>query len=197
MQFDIHSKIRDLADDSKDLRKLLEICPDINIKDNKGNTPLIIAAIWGKDKTIEALLKRQAEINIQNVNGDTALSLGAEEGHVKSIEILLQNGADLDIADKYGMTPLMWAAWSVRLECIKLLIKSGANVNVRCVNGRTALTYAKGEIPPHSVSYYTNQLQSSGRFTSKMQEMLEDIKLHQKLEREYIILYLVENGAIE
>ena len=60
---------------------LLERGANINLRNKKGTTALMIAAKNGHTETISMLLARGADINNKNNNGWTALMIAALNGH--------------------------------------------------------------------------------------------------------------------
>ena len=69
---------------------------DVNIRDDKGLTPLHIAAsyaAWNYPKIVELLLSKRAEINAKDNNGKTALSYAVEGSRTRIAEILRKHGA--------------------------------------------------------------------------------------------------------
>lgn len=66
---------------------------DVNGKDERGDTPLIVAARAGHDDVVQALLVAKADPNAKNDGGQTALTLAAAGGHDEVIRLLKQAGA--------------------------------------------------------------------------------------------------------
>ncbi|EPB67720.1 ankyrin repeat protein [Ancylostoma ceylanicum] len=62
-------------------------------KDEKGNTPLHLAAENGHGATIKVLIDAGCDIEAKNSEEDTALFLAVFEGHSDAVEILLKNKA--------------------------------------------------------------------------------------------------------
>lgn len=86
----------------------------MNVKDNNGNTALILAISNPKANSIvSALIKASKDLNID-----------------------MQD-------DKYGLTALMWAVNSGQASVIKTLIEAGAAVNIKDKQGKRAVDYAR------------------------------------------------------
>jgi len=69
---------------------------DVNIRDDKGHTPLHIAAsyaAWNHPTIVELLLSKRADIDAKDNNGKTALSYAVEGGRTEIAEILRKHGA--------------------------------------------------------------------------------------------------------
>ena len=69
---------------------------DVNIRDDKGNTPLHIAAsyaAWRFPKIVELLISNGADINAKDNNGRTALSYAVQGGRIEIVEMLRKHGA--------------------------------------------------------------------------------------------------------
>ena len=79
---------------------------DINKPGGCGNTPLMLAAVWGRVGVVTFFLAQpNIDIDVKDVNGRTALQLAAADHVLETMKMLLKNGASdegvLDIvADK-------------------------------------------------------------------------------------------------
>jgi ankyrin repeat protein len=69
-----------------------------------GDTPLHIAAIWGRVDIAEALLKAGIDINKCGENRFTALHEAVSQGHAKMVLLLLEHGADPSLMTDLGST---------------------------------------------------------------------------------------------
>lgn len=87
---------------------LLKYGAKLDVEDNRGTTPLLIAAARGHLPTIELLLQhKDPTLNRLQFKGtETAVSLAAAGGHAEALEMLHKGGARLDIATAYGETAL-------------------------------------------------------------------------------------------
>ena len=88
---------------------------DPNVKNEKGNTPLIISASLGDLKSVRSLLAYRADVNAANNDGNTPLIYAARYNHPEVVRELLQPQTlqapiDINAQNKLGQTALYWAA---------------------------------------------------------------------------------------
>jgi len=129
--------------DAARVKELLEKGADVNARDNKGWTPLHLAAQKGHADVAELLIKNGADVNAKNNYGWTPLYAAAQEGHADVAELLIRHGADVNARDNDGRTPLRIAAYNGRVEVVKLLLERGADPTVRGNDGRSPLDVAR------------------------------------------------------
>lgn len=141
--------------DSVDLRKWISRHPG-RINDRYGarcDTPLHLAARFGREDLAEALVAAAADVEARNELGEHPLHGAAAYGHPAVVKVLLAGHADVDARDEGGRTPLHAAAFGHggwenldgRIEVAKLLLAGGADVNAREYgSGFTPLRYASG-----------------------------------------------------
>lgn len=79
---------------------------DLNIKDQYGSTPLIIAITFGKTDIAKALIQAGVDLHIKNNEGSTPLHVAAFLCRTEIVKSLLKNGADKNIKNNYGSTVL-------------------------------------------------------------------------------------------
>lgn len=108
------------------VRTLLNGGADVNIKDNRGQTPFWMAAAHGSADLVQMLLDRGADIGSRDNEGETPLMVAAENGHTSVVRTLLERGAHLNDKDAKGRTALQLAKESERAETVLLLSKAGA-----------------------------------------------------------------------
>lgn len=63
---------------------------DPNVKNEKGNTPLIISASLGDVPSVRSLMAYRADVNAANNDGNTALIYAARYNHPDTIRELLK-----------------------------------------------------------------------------------------------------------
>ncbi len=130
------------------VKMLLAKRPDINInlQDNRGNTPLLLAVERRLDDVVEHLLKCEADTDIRNKKGETALLLAikAKAKARSTWKTLLQSSDHVNVNCGGGVFPtaLHQAAWDGKLEVVQQLLKHGADVNAQGGMYNTALQAA-------------------------------------------------------
>jgi ankyrin repeat protein len=128
-------------------RYLLEKGADPAIGDNKGFTPLHLAAKHSYNTDILALLltrEKKIEINKVNESGLTALYVAVATSNVTAARFLLEKGANPNVADPNGYIPLHVAAkYAKDMDIVELLLNhKDTNVNFLDNAGRNALDFA-------------------------------------------------------
>jgi len=78
---------------------LLQRGADANMRDGKGNTPLVLATMAGREDLAQLLLTYKANPNLGNAGGQTPLILAVTNRDVALTRLLLANGADPDQTD--------------------------------------------------------------------------------------------------
>jgi hypothetical protein len=114
------------AGDSTSLAWMLEAGLPVNLRNERGDTLLMLASYYGQLDTVRLLLARGANPEQTNDQGQTPLAGVAFKGNVAMAELLLQHGARVEGAGPDGRTPLMFAAMFDRLEVLELLLQRGA-----------------------------------------------------------------------
>jgi hypothetical protein len=85
---------------------LIEYGASLDVEDNRGVTPLLIAASRGHVPTVELFLQNNDPTLNKLVfqKTQTAASAAAGNGHLEALEALHKGGARLDIANEWGDT---------------------------------------------------------------------------------------------
>jgi ankyrin repeat protein len=118
------------ANDLARLTALVSQGADVNAKDNRGETPLMYAAMVGSVEAMKFLLERNADPNVQNQFGSTALIWSATD--LSKVQLLLDHGANPNLASKKGRTALLVAAMSDRsAPIVRFLIGKGADIQAK------------------------------------------------------------------
>lgn len=111
----------------------------INDRDERGCTPLIIAAEQDHLDTARYLLEKGAEVNARDKEGYSAIHVAHS---LEMARLLLSHGADVNAEDNYGLTALHNAVLEGYADIAEVLIESGANVNAVEDKGFTPLRMA-------------------------------------------------------
>jgi ankyrin repeat protein len=132
--------------DAGKVRSLLEEGAKVNARDERGNTPLMVAALSGLDldlETVRLLLAKGADVNARNGGNDTALILAASNEETDILQVLLDKGADINHQNDSGYSALIMATGGRnRIAPLKALLDRGADVEVKDQGGDTALIRA-------------------------------------------------------
>ncbi|WP_321798706.1 ankyrin repeat domain-containing protein [Caballeronia sp. J97] len=106
-----------------------------NLRNDKGDSLVMLASYHGHADAVRVLLEHGADANLRNDNGQTPIAGAAFKGFRDVIETLLAHGADVEGASPDGRTALMIAAMFNRVEIVDLLIARGADPEARDAGG--------------------------------------------------------------
>jgi len=126
----------------KQVISLLQKGIDINVRNVRGNTPLVVAADAGRDRIVDILLGAGADVNLPDSNGWTPLMCAIITGRDEIALVLLQKGAKVNARSASGDTVLTLAAIRSSLKIIEMLIRKGADPEQTDRYGRTPLMIA-------------------------------------------------------
>ena len=120
---------------------------DINAQDHKNNTPLMVAALMGREEVVSLLLNNDfgCDVNVKVVSGQSFLHIACQKGYVDFLKTaVVKYKADINAQDHKNSTPLMVAALMGREEVVSLLLNNdfGCDVNVKVVSGQSFLHIA-------------------------------------------------------
>ena len=93
-------------DDYDMIKFFIDSGADVSLEMENGNSPLIMALVYGANiKIIELLVDQGADINKQNIIGSSPLIVAVKNNaSVSVIDLLLDNGADINIKNNDGET---------------------------------------------------------------------------------------------
>lgn len=100
---------------------------DLNAPWDFGLTPLMRAALLGRDDLVEELLEYGVNIHLRNSDGNNALWLACVSSNQSLIKRLITAGIHMDNCNLTGATPLMYTASSGKAEIMALLLEAGAD----------------------------------------------------------------------
>lgn len=103
---------------------------DVNIKNNSGDTPLMVASLRGNYEIVKLLLEAGANINeTESQCNETALYMAVFKNHGETVKTLLDFNANTNIETKEGSTCLLMAVKNGNVDIVNLLINSNARIN--------------------------------------------------------------------
>jgi len=88
------------------VRFLIKNGADVNKKDTKNSTPLMVASSEGVANIVNILLEAGADINAQDDRGFTALMYAAFRNEIEAAIALLTAGADMHVKNAAGRTAI-------------------------------------------------------------------------------------------
>ena len=130
---------------AKDLKAIgLFLRCDINIDtcDERGWSPLFLAAFNGQMELAKIFIEFGANVNLKDIGGFTPLHWAAFNGHADVIKYLVTHNADVNALSLRTSTPLMMAAMNGHLAACTALLASGADTGMVSSHGWTALQKA-------------------------------------------------------
>jgi cytohesin len=86
---------------------LIEAGADVNKANDKGATPLFVAAHNGHVAEVRVLIVAGADVNKATDDGVMPLCMAAQFGHEVVVRALIKAGADVNAAGNNGATPLL------------------------------------------------------------------------------------------
>jgi ankyrin repeat protein len=114
----------------------------IDVKDDKGNTALIISIQRSDEDYTAFLLNKGADPNVAGKDGDTPLIAASRIGFEQAVEWLLGQGAKVDAANRMRETALIVAVQQRQVPVIRLLLNAGADPDRTDTAGYSARDYA-------------------------------------------------------
>ncbi|CAK6436896.1 unnamed protein product [Pipistrellus nathusii] len=91
-------------------------------RDDRGHTPLHVAALCGQASLIDFLVSRGAVVNAMDYHGSTPLHLACQKGYQSVTLLLLHYKASTDVQDNNGNTALHLACTHGHEDCVKALV---------------------------------------------------------------------------
>ena len=112
------------------IKQLTDSNIDVNVKRDRGETPLHIAAIFSRYEIAKLLISKGADVNARNDDGFTPLhqaaySFSTGPQKIRTIELLIAKGANVNSKGESGGTPLDIANTWGREPAIAILRKHG------------------------------------------------------------------------
>ncbi|MBO1256073.1 ankyrin repeat domain-containing protein [Alteromonas sp. 5E99-2] len=102
---------------------------DLDMKNARGYSALMLAVYNGEKDYCEALLKLGADVNSMDFMGNTVLMASAFKGNVEILNLLLQYGANTHFKNHTNMNARDWAAMFGRKEAVRFLDKNAPSID--------------------------------------------------------------------
>ncbi|XP_032526645.2 ankyrin repeat domain-containing protein 11 isoform X2 [Danaus plexippus] len=118
-------------------------------RNERGETPLHVAAIRGDHEQVKKLLDQGQNPDIPDFAGWTALHEACSYGWFEVVTVLVEGGANVNAKGLDDDTPLHDATTSGNLKMVELLIERGADPFAKNAKGKTPSDYAT----PHIFEY--------------------------------------------
>uniref|UniRef100_A0A673UIT8 Ankyrin repeat domain-containing protein 27 n=1 Tax=Suricata suricatta TaxID=37032 RepID=A0A673UIT8_SURSU len=91
-------------------------------RDDRGHTPLHVAALCGQASLIDLLVSKGAVVNATDYHGSAPLHLACQKGYQSVTLLLLHYKASAEVQDNNGNTPLHLACTYGHEDCVKALV---------------------------------------------------------------------------
>nr|KAG5712711.1 hypothetical protein BaRGS_029766 [Batillaria attramentaria] len=140
----------------------------VNKRNDRGETPLHIAAKRGDVKQTKKLIKAGASVNVKDWAGWTPLHEACNQGNVEVAKQLLKAGANVNVQGFDDDTPLHDAAGNGHSKLVTILLKHGANPLQANLKGKTPVDVA---LNPHIEKLLHREIISSNSETSSIDEI--------------------------
>ncbi len=124
---------------------------DLNLKNNKGWSPLMAAASENNEQITRSLINAGVNVDLQNNYGSTALMIAISQNHQKIIQILIDAKANLNLKNKDGRTALFKAVARDDEKTTRSLINAKANLDLQNNYGQTVLMVAESKNNPEII----------------------------------------------
>jgi ankyrin repeat protein len=114
---------------------------DIEVVNEEGFTPLLIACSNKKHDIVKYLISKGANVNAQGSISyiDTPLMFYCHRNDLEMVKLLLKNGANLEDSDFYHRTAFMVSVNFNNLDAAQYLLDAGADINAYDYNKLTSL----------------------------------------------------------
>ncbi|WP_033570533.1 ankyrin repeat domain-containing protein [Dickeya undicola] len=128
------------------IREFISVGYNLNTRDEKGYTAVILAAYHGHYDTVSLLLDHGADPCQQDNRGNTALMGATFKGELKIARLLLAAKCSPNTRNNAGQTAAMYASLFQRAEILKALQEQGADMKATDAMGNSVQALGKGEV---------------------------------------------------
>jgi ankyrin repeat protein len=120
------------------LKEFIAARYDLETRDAKGYTALILSAYHGHANAVRLLIDAGANPCAADQRGNTALMGAVFKGEVAISRLLMKAACDPNHRNNAGQTPAMYAALFGRVEVLKGLVAQGADLRMTDNAGNSA-----------------------------------------------------------
>ena len=183
-------------DDPVYIKILKEAGADINVRNDYGITPLMVACSKGTNiDVIDYLVENGAKINQRDKYGSDAFMYSMANSNINVIKHLIDLGADIHTKSGNGENILMAAIDNgADLERIKYLLSLGIDINEESKNGEQAISKAAYNNPNLDVIDYLVKNGANINFKANYDSGINLISYAANNENEEIIDYFIKKG---
>lgn len=129
--------------DLNGVKKAIDKGADVNTRDGKGRSLLLLATIDKQVEMATLLTEKGADVNLQDDIHDSPFLYAGATGQTQLVKLFLAHGARFDIFNRYNGTALIPACERGHVETVKVLVDTqGFPVNHVNRLGWTALMEA-------------------------------------------------------
>ncbi|WP_353394658.1 ankyrin repeat domain-containing protein [Hydrogenophaga sp. 5NK40-0174] len=114
----------------------------VDLPNQQGETPLMLAAIKGELDIARQLIARGAAVNKPGWTPLHYATSNPDPGSAQMVSLMLEHHAYIDAASPNKTTPLMMAAFYGSEDAARLLLEEGADASLRNDLGMTAIDFA-------------------------------------------------------
>lgn len=170
---------------------LIDMRSNIEVKNNRGLTSLMICAESDNERAVTFLLSKGANINNVDDRHQNALIKSTIKNCVKSTRALLKGGADPNLMDDDGYAPIHYCAMSGLYDIAQALIEFGVDMNIQDINGVTPIF--------HAINYKHNEIiellsKSGANYEEPNREGKTPLKLLIEMENSEAAINLIKTG---
>ena len=116
---------------------------DIETKNDKGRSPLLLASLSGALTTVKMLVEAGADVRATDDNRATCLMFAAYHGHTDTVRYLVGlPEVDLNHQDTKNYTALHYAVQEKHADVVQVLFDAGADIETKNDEGRSPLLLA-------------------------------------------------------
>lgn len=175
-----------------DVKQHIQCGSDVNVRDDRGATPLHWAVYNAHREIVELILSCRPDLNAAALDGVTPLTLALTNKTLDIAQLLVNCGADIRLARESERTALTRAVGQGQLEVVRWLLDHGVDVHEPDAKGNVPIHVACGSNNCRAaellVEYGADVNQLDGKGRAPLRRAIE-------AEREGLFRFLVEHGA--